>query len=216
MSLFAAIQDSFESFHSSEGFERAFRHWIKGSDALSLLGDPEELIETLHCFRDPLQRTNLVAEATLAALCVRARNRPPPVNGEPPISNGEAVGRPRPSDDAALLILWLFLPQLWGASFVNPGGALDRDDFEGERQDMAPPSRSKTEALPGPSYKRADEIRSESRRTFAVERSQVEGDIGKRLLEAANVLLPKVVDKGPAGSDAVSVTGSPAASGGES
>jgi DNA-directed RNA polymerase specialized sigma24 family protein len=130
MSLFAAIQDSFESFHSSERFERAFRHWSKGSDALSLLGDPEELIETLDCFRDPQQRTNLLAEATLVALCVRAR--PPPVNGEPPISNGEALGRPGSSDDAALLILWLFLPQLWGASFVNPGGALDRDDLEAE------------------------------------------------------------------------------------
>jgi hypothetical protein len=50
----------------------------------------------------------------------------------------------------------------------------------------------------------------------AVERDQADGDIGKRLLEAAYVLLSKVVGKRPAGSDAVSVTGSPAASGGDS
>jgi DNA-directed RNA polymerase specialized sigma24 family protein len=28
--------------------------------------------------------------------------------------------------------LWLFLPQLWGTSFSNPGGVLDRDDLEAE------------------------------------------------------------------------------------
>jgi DNA-directed RNA polymerase specialized sigma24 family protein len=132
MPLFAAIQHSFESFLSGEEFDRAFRHWRKGSDALSLLADPEELIETLDCFRNRLQRTDPVAEATLAALCVRAQNRPPPINQERPITTGEAVGRPRSSEGAALLILWLFLPQLWGARFVNPGGALDRDDLEAE------------------------------------------------------------------------------------
>jgi hypothetical protein len=67
--------------------------------------------------------------------------------------------------------------------------------------------------LPGPSEKRADEIRDESRRAFAVERNQVEADIGKRLLEAANTLLPVVVDKSPSGSDADSVAGSVTASG---
>jgi hypothetical protein len=70
--------------------------------------------------------------------------------------------------------------------------------------------------LPGPSEKRSDEIRDESRRAFAVERNQVEADIGKRLLEAATTLLRKVVDKGPSGSDPDSVTGSVTASGGES
>jgi hypothetical protein len=70
------------------------------------------------------------------------------------------------------------------------------------------------ETLPGPSEKRADEIRDESRRAFAVERNQVEADIGKRLLEAATTLLRKVVDKGPSGSDPDSVTGSVTASGG--
>lgn len=132
MSLFAAIQHSFESFRSTEEFDRAVRHWSKGSDALSLFGDPGELIQTLDCFRDPEARTNRLAEATLAGLCVRARNHPVPVNQEPPTSTGEAARRSSFSDDAALLILWLFLPQLWGTSFANPGGSLDRDDLEAE------------------------------------------------------------------------------------
>ena len=74
----------------------------------------------------------------------------------------------------------------------------------------------KTEALAEPSDKRADDIRSKSRRAFAVERSRVEADIGKRLLEAANTLLPRMVDRNASGSDADSVTGSIAASGAES
>ncbi|MFN2490286.1 MAG: hypothetical protein ABR529_11235 [Actinomycetota bacterium] len=132
MSLFAAIQHSFESFRSTEELDRAAHHWSKGSDALALFGDPEELIETLDCFRDPEERTNRLADATLAELCVRARNHPVPVDQERPIITGEVVRRCRFSDDAALLILWLFLPQLWGTSFANPGGALDRDDLEAE------------------------------------------------------------------------------------
>lgn len=132
MSLFAAIQRSFESFRAIELLDRTVRHWSKGSDALSLWGNSEELIETLDCFRDPEERTNRLADATLAELCVRARNHPVPVSQEPPIVTGEVVRRCRFSNDAALLILWLFLPQLWGTSFANPGGALDRDDLEAE------------------------------------------------------------------------------------
>jgi hypothetical protein len=74
----------------------------------------------------------------------------------------------------------------------------------------------KTEALAEPSDKRADEIRRGSRRAFAVERSQVEADIGKRLLEAANTLLPTVTDRDAWVSDADSVTASVTASGGGS
>lgn len=132
MSLFAAIQHSFESFRSTEELDRAVGNWSKGSDALPLFGDPEELIETLDCFRDPEEPTNRLADATLAELCVQARNQPVPVDQEPPISTAEAARRSRFSDDAALLILWLFLPQLWGTSFANPGGVLDRDDLEAE------------------------------------------------------------------------------------
>ena len=132
MSLFAAIQHSFESFRSAEELDRVARHWSKGSDALSLFGDPQELIKALDCFRDPQQRTNRLADATLVELCARARNHPVPVNQEPPIRTEEAARRSRFSDDAALLILWLFLPQLWGTSFANPGGTLDRDDLEAE------------------------------------------------------------------------------------
>ena len=132
MSLFAAIQRSFESFRSTEELDRAIRSWSKGSDALSLFDDPQGLIETLDCFRDPEERTNRLADAALAELCLRARNHPVPVNIEAPITTGEVVRRSRFSDDAALLMLWLFLPQLWGTSFANPGGALDRDDLEAE------------------------------------------------------------------------------------
>lgn len=74
----------------------------------------------------------------------------------------------------------------------------------------------KTEALAESSEKRADEIRRASRRAFAVERNQVEADIGKRLLEAATTLLPRVVDRNGSGSDAESVTGSVAAAVGDS
>jgi hypothetical protein len=74
----------------------------------------------------------------------------------------------------------------------------------------------KTEALAEPSDKRADEIRRGSRGAFAVERSQVEADIGKRLLEAANTLLPTVADRDASVSDADSVTASVTASGGGS
>ena len=74
----------------------------------------------------------------------------------------------------------------------------------------------KTEALAECSDSRAEEIRRQSRRAFAVERNRVEAAIKKRMLEAANTLLPEVVDVSPAGSDADSVTGSVAASGAES
>jgi len=74
----------------------------------------------------------------------------------------------------------------------------------------------KTEALAESSDSRAEEIRRQSRRAFAVERNRVEAAIKKRMLEAANTLLPEVVDVSPSGSDADSVTGSVAASGVES
>lgn len=132
MALFAAIRNRFETFRSSEELDRAVRHWSKKSDALSLFGDPQDLIETLHCFRDPEAGANWLADATLAGLCMRARNHAAPVKQGPPTTTTEVVRSCRFSDDAALLILWLFLPQMWGTGFANPGGVLGRDDLEAE------------------------------------------------------------------------------------
>jgi DNA-directed RNA polymerase specialized sigma24 family protein len=132
MSLFAAIERSFEAFCSVEELDRAIRHWSKDSAALSLVRSPEELIEALDCFRDAEERPSRFGDATLAGICVRARNHSVPVDQEPPITTREDARSSRFSEDAALLILWLFLPQLWGTNFANPGGVLDRDDLEAE------------------------------------------------------------------------------------
>jgi hypothetical protein len=132
MSLFATIQRSFESLRSVKGFDRAVRHWSRASGALVSFRDADELIEALECFRDRQKPPNPLADAALAELCLRARDCSGPVAEDPPTRFGEVVGRRRLADDAALLILWLFLPQLWGTSFANPGGALERDDLEAE------------------------------------------------------------------------------------
>ena len=133
MSLFTSIQRSFEARRATGELDRALGHWAHVATALSLFGDAEELICAVGRARDCESAGDELADATLVALCAQASRRGGRLGeGGVPGGSREEAPRDRIADDAALLLLWLFLPQLWGTSFANPGGALDRDDLEAE------------------------------------------------------------------------------------
>lgn len=131
MSLFAAIESSFQTQRLAGKLDRALRHWRGCHDPLARFTDVGDLIACLNSYRDADAVPEPVGDAVLGALCTEARRRSNKDSSEisaPQLVDNE-VAHP---GEAASLILWLFLPQLWGSQYTNPGRALDQEDLEAE------------------------------------------------------------------------------------
>lgn len=133
MSLFTAIESSFRTRQLTGALDRALGDWRANHDAFAHFAELDELIACLDDYRDPESAPERDIDEVLAALCTEAcRQR---AEGGAPESRALEVVEGLQvvhSDEAASLILWLFLPQLWGSQYANPGRALDRDDLEAE------------------------------------------------------------------------------------
>lgn len=109
MAFLADIERRFEAAYEGGGFSRPFRLWKRVCQPIKPFSDLESLIE--YCRSggsiDFERRDELVA-----ALCLRA------VGGD---------------ERAALLVVWLHLPGLWGVvDRLRPGDAIDPGEFDGE------------------------------------------------------------------------------------
>jgi hypothetical protein len=109
MAFLADIERRFEAAYEGAGFSRAFRHWQRECGAIERFSELESLIEFCRSGEtiDFDRRDEVVA-----ALCLRA------IDGD---------------ERAALFVIWLHLPGLWGVvSQLQPGDSIDPDEFDGE------------------------------------------------------------------------------------